>query len=129
MSTSGPEFKPGDVNLLGSFPPLCATMGKTEVEVAAAYLCRALSVKGNEWRPIKWAEISEVVKADIKTATGDKSQVLPKLFADLARNPFAVPDFHTMVAKGFARWLGEPGKSELEMTDAGRERLRKWVNA
>lgn len=127
------DFKPSDVNLLGSFPPFVATFDKTECECAAFYLVHALALGGDTWRAISWPEIGAVIRADIAACDppspdSPKPTSLQELVRDLSNNPFARPDFFKLVDKGYARWLGEPGgTTPLELTAEGLERLRRWV--
>jgi hypothetical protein len=125
------DFKPSDVDLMGSFPPLVATFDKTEVECAAFYVVRTLVAREDEWRAVRWSEISEVAKSSMRSCEmlGDEAPVLDRRTKDLVINPFARPDFHRLAEGGFARWLGEEGEKNrpLELTDQGLERLRKWV--
>lgn len=45
-------------------PPLVGTMGKSEVEHAAAMIVRALAKRGNTWREISNEEIFAVARED-----------------------------------------------------------------
>jgi len=121
--------KPSDVYLAGSFPPFVNTFDRAECETAAAFMVRALAVKGDSFRPIDWPEIRKVLEADVNAAEQQpaKPYTVERLVLDLLSNPFVRPDFHELAKRGFARWLGEPGASLLEFTPAGLERLRKWL--
>lgn len=116
-------FKPSDVDLLGSFPPLCATMGRTERELAAALLVRGCQARGDEWKAVPLRMLGEVIGEDLDA----KREPLHSI----NRNPFCRPDMHDCVAKGFATWVGEPGTPEygVEFTEKGLEALRRWVRA
>jgi hypothetical protein len=127
-------FNPSAVNLLGCFPPLVDTMGKTEAEVAATYIVRTLAASGDTWRPVTWKECRERIKADciaVEKAGGpNKAPAVERMIFDLLRNPFTRPDVDELVRRGFARWISEPGmpvRAAIELTDEGRERLRRWV--
>lgn len=125
-----PDYKPSAVDLLASsFPPLVATFDKTESECMGALICRALAVNGDEWRPIGWVELRDVVRADMASAAAadePRANTLPNLIRDIARNPFANPNPHDLVKRGFAAWTDAPG-GLLAFAELGFERLRKWV--
>ncbi len=112
------DFKPSDVDLLGSFPPLCATMGRTERELAAVLLVRACQSGGDEW---KVHTLGEVIADDMYN---DREPL-----HSLSRNPFCRPDMHDCVATGFAAWVGDAGNPDhgVEFTEKGLEALRRWV--
>ena len=42
------DFKPSEVDILGSWPPLCGTMKRTENETAAALVVRGLQKRDIE---------------------------------------------------------------------------------
>jgi len=113
------DFKPSEVNLAGSCPPLVGTFRKTEAEVCAAWLIRTCSLSGDEWRPLTWEEVRARMVADIGAGND---------WGLLARNPFARPDPDRLVSDGFAEWVGEDGPElRLQFTATGYEALRKWV--
>ena len=131
MNMSEP-FKPSNVRLFESFPPLVDTFGKTEIECAVFYVVRTLTVSGDEWMPLRWTDIRGIIAGSMaKVAMLGHNEVSAEdgFVDDLAKNPFARPDFQKLVDQGSARWLGEDGEVNrpLELTDEGRERLRKWV--
>lgn len=97
--------------------PLVGTMGRAEVECAAAILVRVCQVRGT-WGPVGFEEVGPVLKDDVESGHALRSTWL---------NPFLRPDFGDLVKRGFATWAGEPFKSALELTDAGREALTRWV--
>lgn len=117
MSTLA-TFRPSDVVL--AVPPLVGTMGHAEAEFAAAVIVRTLAANGDTWRPVESIEISAVMRSDAD------AQIEP--FASLVRNPFFRPDIHDTVKRGFARWVNAPGGA-VELTAAGIEALRRWVQA
>jgi hypothetical protein len=113
-----PTFKPSDVTL--RIPPLCNTMKRAEVEFAASLIVRTLQVKGDAWRPVEWSEIQEVIKADMAE---DREP-----FASLMKNPVFRPDAPDLVKRGYARWLGEPRASAIELLPPAFEAIgMKWV--
>lgn len=121
-------FAPREVFLRGSFPPLCGTMGKTEVEVAAAYLVFALAKGSGEWRALPWRDLCDVLGATVEAVKNGSADPLDVLVRDLSVNPFAQPDFFRLAEDGFAMWLGEPGgNTPLAFTDKGIEAMRRWV--
>ena len=107
-------FKPSDVNLCASFPPLVATMGRTEAEIAAALLVRVCQVNGDTWQDIDVVLLSTVIKSDLEAKR--------EPFASLNRNPFCRPDVHDLVKRGFAEWVGDPGQT-LRFTQQGLDVL------
>lgn len=109
-------FKPSDVDLLGSFPPLAGTMGKSEAELAAAIMVLA-SREADEWRAL--------TLPDLGAALGEALDAGVEPFASLNRNPFARPDVRELVARGFAAWSDEP--KAITFTDQGLEALRRYV--
>jgi hypothetical protein len=113
-----PSFKPSEVFLI-TFPPLVGTMGKAEVEAAASMLVRVCQVDGNEWKPCSPQEVGLTLKADID------NKVEP--WTSLNRNPFFRPDFHELVALGFARFTTEDEHAPIEFTEQGLEAMRRWV--
>jgi hypothetical protein len=119
-------FKPSQVDLFGSFPPLVGTFDKTEAEVMAAFMCRAMGANGDEWRAIEWREIATVLKSDIAAGADGAAGGLPGLMTALLGNPFARPDVHALVKGGFVAWVGAEG-GPVEFTDLGFARLEKWV--
>jgi hypothetical protein len=116
--TDQPNFKPSDVNLCASFPPLVGTMGRTEAEIAAALLVRACQVRGDTWQDVDVRTLAEVIGRDII----DKRDPIHAM----DRNPFCRPDGYALVATGCADWVGEPG-AVLRFTAKGFDGLRKVV--
>lgn len=116
---SGVDFKPSDVQLVGV--PLVDTMGRVEAEAMATLLVRACQARGDAWQDVTIAMLGEVIRGDVE------AQREP--LASLNRNPFFRPDPHELVRRGFAEWAGEgpSGGGALRFTQAGLERLRKWV--
>lgn len=120
---------PSDV-LLVEPNPLGSTFGRSEREVAAALIVRALQVRGGSWGPVTFAELEALVaRAD------------PWTIAILS-NPFHRPEFFDLIAKGFARWLEPPADDDpsaierfhdaggtIELTDVGIDRLARsiWI--
>lgn len=125
------DFNPSDVDLTGSFPPLCATLGRTENESAAFYVVRTLIARDNEWRPVRWTEIAEVIKSSMRLCEqlGKEAPSLDRWTNDMATNPFLRPDFQALVDGGYAKWHGEEGEKNrpFELLEQGIERLRRWV--
>lgn len=117
--TETPTFKPSDVDLNGSFPPLIDTLGQTELEMAASMLVRACAVRGDSWQPISPQQLGIVILDDVA------AQREP--FFSLKPNPFFNPDFHGLAKKGFARFTASGAGAPIELTPEGIERLRKWA--
>lgn len=116
-------FKPSDVSLTLSFPPLCNTMGKAEREQAATMIVRCCQLNGDTWQACAPTQLGETLTADIA------AQAEP-LHA-LSRNPFFRPDFHALVEKGYARFLGDVEAAKnvpIELTQKGLESLVLYVD-
>lgn len=109
------SFKPSEVQLVGI--PLTATFGRSEMEAAAAIIVRTCAVLGDEWRAVSVDEVKKVLQLE---QAGDP------LYPFLS-NPFWNPDVSQLASAGFARWEGQPGSSPVGLTDAGIEKLRRWV--
>jgi hypothetical protein len=112
------DFKPSDVSLCASFPPLVATMGHTEAELAAAMLVRTCQVRGDAWQDVDTRMLGEVITEDLRTKH--------EPFHSMNGNPFCRPDAFDLVERGCAEWVGEPGWV-LRFTQRGLEMLRKHV--
>ena len=114
-------MKPSDVSLLTSYPPLVATMGKSELEIAAALLLRACQLDGNEFSAKTPRQIGEAIKHD--------SEAEPPIepVYSLGRIPiaFCCPDFRGLVAAGFARWTTAEEHAPIEFTQAGLDAMSK----
>lgn len=109
-------MKPSDVVL--GVPPLCGTMGRAELEHAAALIVRTCAVLGDAWRPVAPKDVGIVLNTDVL------GHVEP--FAKLIENPFFKPDFFALAESEFARWTAEP-KGPMELTEAGLAAITKWV--
>lgn len=112
------DFRPEDV-FINTVPPLVGTLGKSGVESAAALIIRACQVNGNEWKGVDLASLKAIIDKDVD------NNVEP--LKSMCMNPFIKPDFRELVARGFAKWEGMPGESALALTDAGLEKLRRYV--
>lgn len=112
-------FKPSDVDLRGSFPPLVGTMERAELEMAASLLVRACQVRGDAWQPVSPMQIGIVINDDLAAKC--------EPFYSLNQNPFFRPDFWKLAEKGFARFTAEGKGAPIELTEAGIERLRRWA--
>lgn len=90
--------------------PLVATLGRSEREVAAAMIVLVLAQDGDTWRPVIPQETGAALKAALE---------LPEY--KCFRNPLLRPDFHDLVAKGFAKFLETPpvAGTAIEFTEAG----------
>jgi hypothetical protein len=106
-------MRPSDVNLLDSVPPLVGTLHKSEREAAATLIVRCCVLNGDTWRPCKPEEIGHAIQHDLD------GKIEP--LHGLRNNPFWNPDFHALVAGGFARWLGDPKAKgcPIELTPLG----------
>jgi len=108
-------MKPSDIALF--VPPLVGTLGKSEIEGAAALIVRACQDHGDAWQAITPKQIGETMKKDIAESK--------QPFCALMKNPFFQADVWKLVAEGFARWADQPGGA-CELTDLGLERIKKW---
>lgn len=116
-------FKPSEVNILGSFPPLCATMGKTEAEVAAALLVDYLALNGDDWGPATPKQLGEHLQNSSMNRGTDRDP-----WPSIIRNPFAQPSFGELVMRGFATWQSNGIVwMSVTFTATGIEAMRKWV--
>lgn len=109
-------MKPSEVFLAAV--PLVGTLDHAEAEFAASLIVRVCQVDGDAFAPVISKRVGEVLKADSEAKT--------EPMASLLLNPFFRPDFYDLVERGFARWLGEPGKSPLELTEGCVARLERW---
>lgn len=112
-------MKPSNVVLF--VPPLVGTFGSSEREGAAALMVRACQVRGDEWAPVTWEEIVDVMRGDCSAGVE---------FGRLILNPFFRPDVHSLIAEGFARWTSDVGGS-VEFTEKGLATLAasRWVQS
>lgn len=110
------DFKPSQVIII--VPPLVATMGRAESEHAAALLVLACQCHGDTWGSMTPRQVGEAIQWALD---GNRDP-----WPSLNRNPFFKPDIYELVSKGFARWTENEG-GPVAFTDAGLERLRRWV--
>lgn len=96
---------------------LIATLGKSELEFAAALIIRWHQARGLEqWTPVSRAQIVELFDAP------------DPLVAEWARNPFWRPDPHGLVAGGWVEgWkdADDPGTVTPKFLEAVRRWMRK----
>lgn len=85
------SFPPSEIRITGNAPPLCGSLGKAELEHAAACLIRCYQIK-NSWDPITAQEFDEFITQD--NAGPLKLWIL---------NPFFKPDFGGLITAGYAR--------------------------
>jgi len=111
--TEAPPFRPSDVVLMPHVP-LIGTMGRAEVEAAAGWMLLALRDKGDFWARVDSAELQAVLENHADSM-------------GWLTNPFLVPDFRDLVARGFAKFVGEGDGWSACFTDTGIEALAKWV--
>lgn len=103
------QAKPSEIAL--SALPLGNTMGKAEVEMAAALIIRACQLNGDTWQSISGEDLLEVVRL---ASAGNA----PEKF--WMENPFLSPDYQGLIERGFAA-LTDDGKFEL--TQAGHDAI------
>lgn len=115
-------MKPSDVKLFArSWVPLTATFGRVERELAAAFIVTTCVHHGDTWKPVTWKQIAETMRPLMR---------VDRNWKEIAGNPFVKPDVHDLIAKGFARWIGEKdadGDQGVEFTEEGMAVLRKEV--
>ena len=108
-------MKPSDIDLTTHFPPLIATLDKTEYEVAAAIIIRACVVHGDRWQPVSYKMIRDVLVQDME------NRVEPIL--SISTNPFALPDFVGLKTK-WATSTEEPkGTMTMSLTEQAIRRI------
>lgn len=115
-------FKPSDVSLTLSFPPLCNAMGKAEREHAATLIVRCCQLNGDTWQPCTPRQLGEAIRHDLD----EKIDPLHSLNT----NPFFRPDFRELAASGYARFVGDPDLKNIpiELTQKGLESLVLYVD-
>lgn len=109
-----PTFKPSQVDLHGSFPPLCDTMKKGELECTAALMVRACQVNGDKWQPVYVKQLAELLTAK------------DPLVVSIISNPFLTPAYTDLVEKGYATFDGVD-EAGLSFTEQGYTAMLKWV--
>lgn len=120
-STSRGPFPPSWVQIC-RWPALVNTLGRAEVEQAAALLVRACAVLEDRWQPLRLKQVLEVFRADARNG------VVP--WCRIPGNPTFRPDFGELVRRGFARQLAPEsghGAALLELTEAGVLALQAWT--
>lgn len=101
-------------------PPLVATLGKAEIEHAAAVIVRACHANGDRWQPVTWEQVAAALRSDGAANT--------QPFAALIRNPFFRPDVHALIRAGFARVTVEEPMT-VELTEEAISRIAaKWMD-
>ena len=106
----------------GALPFVGSKFGRAELEFAAALVLRACFYEGDAWAPVRQEQIGAAMSKDAESGG---------LFHHLQRNPFVPrPDFHGLVVRGFARFVGEPdgnGNMAIEFTTAGIDAMRPFA--
>jgi hypothetical protein len=117
VNVSSKVFKPSQVVLTGV--PLSGTMGRSEVEVAAALLVMACVHHGDQWQALTLDQIADAIHARIKDEP----------VASWNRNPFLRPDIDGLVAGGWVERTSpeEERRSPLRFTTKGLDALTRWV--
>lgn len=109
--------KPSQVDL--SVPHFVNCCHHAEAEHALGLYVRTCQVKGDMWQPLVPRDIGQVLKDDV--AAGRQP------WKSLSTNPVWFPDFHDLVKRGYARWLGEGSGAPVELTDAGYAAIDQHV--
>jgi hypothetical protein len=99
--------------------PLVGTMGKAEIELAAAFLVRACVVLGDQWQAVRVSELARIAKEDFAACNE------PML--SWGKQPFVKPSPQLMVDRAFAEWTVDGTEDALLFTVQGREAMRRWV--
>jgi hypothetical protein len=102
-------IKPSEIRFDTSFPPLVGTLGRTEREAAASLLILACQHHGDVWQPITVKQIGEALRAAVEAGR--------QPFTALNSNPFWRPDFHDLVAQGFAAGDLSVGTNPLTLSE------------
>lgn len=113
------DFKPSQVVMYTPIP-LVGTLGRCEREIAAALLVLACVHHGDVWQPIMPRMIGLALEAAIKEGR--------QPWKSLETNPFARPDFHDLIAAGYATGDLSVGGSAITLTDKTFTAITKWVN-
>lgn len=116
-------MKPSDIDVFG-VPPLVGTMGKSEVELAAAILVRVLALNGDIWRAVSLQEAAAVETVERERLKGKEAGV-PEFWTI---PPFiSSPDFHELVERGYASFDDQGGAPpDIAFTEKGLEALKSW---
>ena len=117
------EFKPSEVRpWRGVLPFIGSKFGRAEREMAAYCIVRASRELGDQWQPLTWKQIGQTVIKQFEEG-GDLHH--------LKANPFLPkPDPRDLVAKGFARFIGDPDAdppAPIEFTEKGYNALRETL--
>ena len=118
MST---DYKPSQV-VLREATPLIDTFEKAFAEQAGAMLVRACARNGDVWQAVWAKDMGAAIKLDVE-------EKIEPLFS-CNTNPFFRPDFHLLIDKGFAEFVGDDDeglKRPIRFTDAGLKAMSKWV--
>lgn len=117
------DFKPSQIDVFHrSFLPFIGTFDHSEVESAAGILVSAMAHHGDEWKFIGPKDIGEWSQVELKNG---------EHWSKLFKNPFLQPDFHKLVAEGWAEWEDGafgPG-APLKFTQKALDRMKEkgWV--
>lgn len=104
----------------GALPFVGSKFGRAEREFAAALLVRACALAGDEWAAQAMPSIGHALKSGAESGGP---------FEHLKTNPFMPhPDFRDLVAKGFARFVGDPDQgAPVEFTEKGLEAVETFA--
>lgn len=105
------------LNVVLLTPPLVGTMGRSEIEVAAALLVRTLQVTGNTWRGVTPKEVGDVLAGDLHAEC--------EPVTSWNRNPFIMPDFPGLLQEGFTKY-SDPESNAMEFTAMGLKAIERW---
>jgi hypothetical protein len=109
------DYKPSQVVLYA--PPLASTMGRSELEAAAALVVRVCQARGDQWQSVPWSLVGEVMREDMAANR--------EPFAKLVRNPFFRPDATALAAAGYCTIVD----GAVTLTEKAMVAMARWVRA
>jgi hypothetical protein len=104
------------VRFLRETPPLMATLGRCEVEFAAALILYGLHRLGRAWT-------EPVTAKDLGKTISDSAGAGLEPIRSWMRNPFLRPDWDDLVKRGFALRDETPDGDVLTLTPEALERV------
>lgn len=109
------------MRFLRETPPLGATLGRCEVEYAAALiLLGLLHVLGRAWS-------ESITESELGSALSEQFAAGIEPVRSWGRNPFLRPDFDALVARGLAERVDSPEGHVLTLTPAALERVAAHI--
>lgn len=115
-----PTQKDQQMKLLTMMPPLAGTLGKVEVEIAAAIILYVLYISGREWT-------SSVTEKDLVQTLDKYGGSVPLRW--WVTNPFLRPSFAALIESGWAVKEETPDGHVLTLTPAALERVASHLES